>query len=145
MNAENSEDEYDDESDEYEEDYLQKFDKDTKEHYIANFHPESTAHNDEEVRMFSKVVRDKDGTIIDELHKTLPFLTKYEYTRIIGQREKQLDSGAQPFIKVAGSVDGSEIAKMELEQKKIPFIIRRPMPAGGFEYWRLEDLEVLRV
>ena len=145
VNADISEDEYDDESDEYEEDYLEKFDKDTKEHYIADFHPESTSHNDDEVRMFSKVVRDKNGIIIDELHKTLPFLTKYEYTRIIGQREKQLDSGAQPFIKVVSSLSSSEIAKMELEQKKIPFIVRRPMPAGGFEYWKLEDLELLRV
>ena len=27
--------------------------------------------------------------------------------------------------------------------KKIPFIIRRPIPNGGTEYWKLQDLELL--
>ena len=35
------------------------------------------------------------------------------------------------------------IAQMELDQKKLPFIIRRPIPGGGSEYWRLKDLSVL--
>jgi hypothetical protein len=30
---------------------------------------------------------------------------------------------------------------MELKQKRIPFIIRRPLPNGGSEYWRVQDLE----
>jgi DNA-directed RNA polymerase subunit K/omega len=36
-----------------------------------------------------------------------------------------------------------EIARMELEQKRLPFIVKRPMPDGSFEYWRLTDLLVL--
>jgi len=35
------------------------------------------------------------------------------------------------------------IALDELEQKMIPFIVKRPMPMGGCEYWRLRDLEIL--
>jgi hypothetical protein len=31
----------------------------------------------------------------------------------------------------------------ELEEKKMPFIIKRPMPNGGCEYWKLSDLEIL--
>ena len=31
----------------------------------------------------------------------------------------------------------------ELEEKKIPFIIKRPLPNGGCEYWKLADLEIL--
>ena len=59
-------------------------------------------------------------------------------------RAKQLDSGAQPFIKVESNIiDGYSIAKKELEEKKIPFIIRRPLPSGGFEYWHINDLEIL--
>ena len=29
-------------------------------------------------------------------------------------------------------------------QKKIPFIIKRPLPGGGVEYWRVPDLEIIR-
>jgi hypothetical protein len=40
-------------------------------------------------------------------------------------------------------VDGYQIALLELEQKKLPFIIKRPYPNGGVEYWNVGDLEVL--
>ena len=124
---------------------MKKFDKDVRHNFLTDFHPESAAHNDVEVRRFATVVRNKDGDIIDDLHRTIPFLTKYEYTRVIGQRAKQIDSGALPFVEVSKDIlDGDIIAKMELEAKKIPFIIRRPMPGGGCEYWKLEDLEILR-
>ena len=97
------------------------------------------------MKKFVKVARNKSGVIVDDLHRTLPFLTKYEFTRVIGQRAKQIDSGALPFVEVTNDViDGYTIAIMELEQKKLPFILRRPMPGGGCEYWKLEDLELLR-
>ena len=32
---------------------------------------------------------------------------------------------------------------MELKEKKIPFIIRRPLPDNTFEYWKLQDLELI--
>ena len=135
------------ESDEEEDDdefYLQKFDSELRDNFIVNQHPESRTHNYEEVKAMSRVSRDGRGIIIDALHKTLPFLTKYEMTRVLGQRAKQLDAGAKAFVKVPLNViDGYHIAKLELEQKKIPFIIKRPFPNGGIEYWQVSDLEVL--
>jgi DNA-directed RNA polymerase I, II, and III subunit RPABC2 len=96
------------------------------------------------VKALARVTRDGRGIIVDPLHKTLPFLTKYEMTRILGQRAKQLDSGAKPFVKIPLNViDGYHIAKIELEQKKIPFIIKRPYPNGGVEYWSVSDLELI--
>ena len=48
------------------------------------------------------------------------------------------------FIEIESSmIDGYLIAMKELEQKKIPFIIQRPLPNGGCEYWRLNDLEII--
>jgi hypothetical protein len=38
-------------------------------------------------------------------------------------------------------IDGNLIAEMELAQKTIPFIIRRPLCNGGSEYWKVDDLE----
>ena len=137
------EDESDEEPEE-DEFYLQKFDSELRNNFILNHHPEARTHNYEEVKAMSRVSRDGKGIIVDKLHKTLPFLTKYEMTRVLGQRAKQLDSGAKAFVKVPLNViDGYYIAKLELEQKKIPFIIKRPFPNGGVEYWNVSDLEVL--
>jgi DNA-directed RNA polymerase I, II, and III subunit RPABC2 len=123
---------------------LKKFDKELREDYLVNFHPESLIQNYDEIYNLARVVRDANGVIVDSLHKTLPMLTKYEKTRILGQRAKQINDGATPFVKVPeGVIDGYLIAIRELEEKKIPFIIRRPLPNRGSEYWMVEDLEIV--
>lgn len=123
---------------------LKKFDKELRDNYLLNFHPESLVQNYDEIYNLARVVRDDNGIVVDELHRTLPMLTKYEKSRVLGQRAKQINDGATPFVKVPeGVIDGYLIALMELEQKKIPFIIRRPLPNGGSEYWHLEDLEII--
>ena len=136
----------DDEPDEDDDDdgelYLQKFDRAINDNYIVNNHPESVLQNYDEILVMIKVVRDKDGIIIDDLHRTIPYLTKYEKARILGQRAKQINSGSKPFIKVHEDIlDGYIIAELELKAKSIPFIIRRPLPNGGSEYWSIKDLE----
>jgi len=135
----------DDESDEEDnENYLQKFDESLESNIISEFYPELHSHNYEEVQNMSRVVRNKDGEIVDPLHTTLPFITRYEKARIIGERTKQLNAGANPFVQVEPSViDGYLIALKEFDEKKIPFIIKRPLPNGSCEYWRMGDLEVL--
>jgi DNA-directed RNA polymerase I, II, and III subunit RPABC2 len=143
LNYEENDDEEEEEEDD-DENYLQKFNKDINKSYINEFHPECIIHNYEEVSALSHVVKDKDGIIIDDLHKTIPFLTKYERARILGQRAKQIESGSKPFVKVPENiVDSYIIAELELKQKKIPFVIRRPIPGGGCEYWNLRDLEIV--
>ncbi len=80
----------------------------------------------------------------DPNHKSPPFLTLYERTKIIGFRANQLSQGARPFIDIPEYVtDVSEIARLELQARRLPFIIRRPMPDGSHEYWRLSDLLIL--
>lgn len=132
----------DDDDDNDGETYLKKFDKEINDNYIVNNHPECALQNYDEILAMTKVVRDKNNIIIDDLHKTIPHLTKYERARILGQRAKQIETGATPFIKVPENViDGYIIAEMELKQGRIPFIIRRPLPNGGSEYWKISDLE----
>jgi DNA-directed RNA polymerase I, II, and III subunit RPABC2 len=135
---------YDEEDDEDPtgEEYLQKFDREINDNYLVNVHPESAVQNYDEILAMSKVVRNKNGIIIDDLHKTIPYLTKYEKARVLGLRAKQINSGASVFISVPEKViDGYLIAELELQEKRIPFIIRRPLPNGGSEYWSIKDLE----
>ncbi len=80
----------------------------------------------------------------DPNHRSVPFLTQYERTKIIGLRANQLSQGARPYILVPEHVtDVAEIARMELAERRLPFIVRRPMPDGSHEYWRLSDLLIL--
>lgn len=135
-----------DEDDDDDNNYLQKFDRDIKASYINDYHPECLIHNYDEISRLTTIVRDEYNIVSDPLHKTIPFLTKYEKARVLGQRAKQLETGARPFIDVPPNIiDGYVIAEMELRQKKIPFIIKRPIPGGAFEYWNLRDLEFISV
>jgi DNA-directed RNA polymerase I, II, and III subunit RPABC2 len=141
--GEEGSDEYNSEDDDIDK-KLKKFDSEVRDDYLANFHPECMMQNYDEIYNLARVVRDDRGIIVDELHKTLPLLTKYERTRVLGQRAKQINDGATPFVKVPeGVIDGYLIALKELEEKKIPFIIRRPLPNRGSEYWHLEDLQII--
>lgn len=133
-----------DEDDDGPNNYLRKFERETHENYIESCHQEMMHLNNAEVAALARVIRNADGVIVDALHKTMPFLTKYEKTRILGQRSKQLNQGAQPMIPVDKKIiDGYLIAQLELQQKALPFIIRRPLPGGKSEYWRLADLEII--
>jgi DNA-directed RNA polymerase I, II, and III subunit RPABC2 len=137
-------DDDDDEDIDDSEEYLKKFNENTRKNIITDYYPELIQQNYDEVEALCRIVKNQDGIIIDPLHRTLPFLTKYEKARILGERAKQLNSGAKPVIDVDNTIiDGYLIALKELEEKKIPFIIKRPLPNGGCEYWNISDLEII--
>ena len=80
----------------------------------------------------------------DPKHRSVPFLTQFEKTKILGFRTNQLSQGARPYIAVPEHItDIREIARMELEARRLPIILKRPMPDGTFEKWRLSDLLIL--
>jgi DNA-directed RNA polymerase I, II, and III subunit RPABC2 len=80
----------------------------------------------------------------DNQHTTYPFLTLYEKTKVLSLRASQLARGSPPFIDVPEYLtDVYEIAKAELDAKRLPYILKRPLPDGQFEYWRLADLMII--
>ena len=118
-------------------------DDDEHNDYIDKFTKESTSNYIQQHQKLTNIVRDANGNIIDDLHRTSPILSKYEYSRVLGQRAAQIESGSKPYIDVDPNIiDGYIIALQELREKKIPIIIRRPI-GKSFEYWRLKDLEIL--
>tara|TARA_B110001469_G_C9347309_1_gene183399 strand:+ start:126 stop:527 length:402 start_codon:yes stop_codon:yes gene_type:complete len=75
-------------------------------------------------------------------YTTAPILNKYELTRVLCERVQQIDNGSPPLISnLERFSDTYKIAVEELNQGKIPFIIRRPTPNNtGYEYWKINDL-----
>ena len=111
---------------------------------LDKHHPECRIDYIEDVVSKLPVKTISPGSQGDEHHKSPPFLTVYERTSIISLRARQIANGATPYVPVPSHVSGpEEIAKMELEQRRLPFIVKRPMPDGTFEFWRLADLMIL--
>lgn len=130
-----------DSDDEIQENKMQTFNYSLNPAYIVKTHPESVCKSMAEVLALAHIVRDANGNIIDDFHKTEPFLTKYERARLLGQRAQQLADNASPFIEIPVQVMNNDtIATMELQQKMLPFIIERPIPGGSAEYWYVNDL-----
>jgi len=113
---------------------------------LYKFHPESILDYADTVtpKIPIKVALPDTEAVVDPGHRSQPFLTIFEKTKILGFRANQLSQGARPYIDVPEYVTTAlEIAHLELEQRRLPFILKRPMPDGTFEYWRLSDLIVI--
>lgn len=138
------EDEDEDEDEDDDDENLYLFDEDLKQNMIDNSHTLLKVSNMSEIKTLSVVTRDVNNQITDEHHKTIPILTKYEKAKILGVRGAQLNNGCKAFVDTTDAdIDGYLIAERELYDKKIPFIIKRPLPSGNNEYWNVNDLELI--
>jgi DNA-directed RNA polymerase subunit K/omega len=109
--------------------------------YLLDQHPESLSATWEEIKVACRILRNDAGVIVDPLHRTSPYVTKYERAAILGKRAVQLAAGVPDE---AGHPDGLMdpllLAQREWDARTIPFILRRFLPNGLSEYWRLSDL-----
>ncbi len=61
---------------------------------------------------------------------------------MIGKRATQLACGAEPLVDVPEGIDDIyQIAQIELQQRKIPFMVKRQI-GDHFEYWKIDDLQL---
>ena len=75
-------------------------------------------------------------------YKTSKYLSKYEKTRIISERVQQLANGSTSYLKNPESYSSIyDIAIAELNQKKLPFILKRIVSSEIIEFWKLEELQ----
>ena len=110
---------------------------------LLNQHPEIWPDYEDTV-LEKLVITGPYPPLKDPHHKTCPFLTLYERTKVLSLRASHLAHGDSPFIDVPEYLtDVYEIAKAELEAKRLPYIIKRPLPNGEYEYWRIADLMIL--
>mmetsp|Transcript_24506 Transcript_24506/g.37225 ORF Transcript_24506/g.37225 Transcript_24506/m.37225 type:complete len:122 (-) Transcript_24506:125-490(-) len=85
----------------------------------------------------------QDRKPVEGPRKTTPYLTKYERARIIGSRALQISMNAPVMVELEGETDPLLIAEKELNQKKIPFVIRRFLPDGTYEDWKVSELMII--
>ena len=82
----------------------------------------------------------------DPNHRSQAWLSQFERTKIIGFRSNQLAQGAKAYVDLSKHkhiVNTGEIARLELNEGRLPFIVARLMPDGQFEFWSLADLLIL--
>jgi DNA-directed RNA polymerase subunit K/omega len=97
-------------------------------------HPEVTSINREDIESGNRI--------------TLPYYSKYEYTCLLGTRAQQLAEGARPLVSTDGlrTEDPQfiwKLAKKEILEQKLPFIIHRRLPNGQSEYWSTMELSII--
>ncbi len=86
---------------------------------------------------------DLGGRVPDDERITKPILYQFERVRLLGDRAQQIKRGAVPKIKNSAHLNAKEIARLELEYKVMPLIIKRPLPNGLYEIWKLNELTYL--
>jgi DNA-directed RNA polymerase subunit K/omega len=75
-------------------------------------------------------------------NRSLPILSKYEKSQVLGLRAEQLSNGSDLLIEAPpGVTDVKILSRLELAQKKTPFIIKRKV-GNKSEYFKIEDMEI---
>jgi DNA-directed RNA polymerase subunit K/omega len=109
----------------------------------------------DELRESSKILHHEVSSITrkqiidnEEERITLPYYSKYEYTCLLGIRAQQLAEGARPLSSMDGLIKSDpqflwSLAKKEIDEQKLPFIIHRRLPNGKSEFWNTMELSVI--
>lgn len=93
------------------------------------------------------VFRQEVAETLSKPRVTRPYYTKYEYTSLLAMRAQQIADGAKPLVALDGLKASDpmfvwNVARREIEQRKLPFVIRRQLPDNTSEYWSTTELEV---
>ena len=94
---------------------------------------------------YNKVINSLDKSKISK-----PIMTKYEFDQLISLRANQLALGSAAFVDITGlniksNMELRKIALKELQEGKMPYIVKRPLPNNKYEYYRIGDLDLTAV
>ena len=87
---------------------------------------------------------------LDKEKISKPIMTKYEFDQVVSLRANQLALGANAYVdisdlKIKSNMELRKIALKELTDGRLPYIIKRPLPNGKYEYYRIRDLDLVAV
>ena len=89
------------------------------------------------------ILTDSSDFVENKNRVTSAYLNKYERTKVLGMRALQISLGSVPLIDIGETTDAYEIALLELQQKKCPFVIRRYLPDNTYEDWKVSELIII--
>lgn len=120
-----------------------------------NIENEVDGENDADIFWEDMNVDDDDMTPLNEssaslnirpkpvVYKTRPFMTKYEFAKVIGVRSEQILYGSQVLVSTKNT-DPIKIALDELRERKLPFLVRRKIHEKNkyiYEDWKIESFK----
>jgi DNA-directed RNA polymerase subunit K/omega len=76
----------------------------------------------------------------DDRRITSEIMTKFEYTRVIAERAKQIENGSTPFINTENETDPIKIAEQEIKAKQCPIQVKREITKNIIEVWRVNEM-----
>lgn len=84
-------------------------------------------------------------------NQSLSLMTKYEFNQLVSLRMLHLSKGAPPLLddlsdlKIKSNMELRHVAIRELLAGRLPYMVRRIMPNGKPEYWRVKDMDLTAV
>ena len=108
---------------------------------VANF-SNSDYSFENKIEIVDDIANLKNGLRTNDNRISRPILTKFELSRIIGYRAQQLNQNCEALVDTKNMVSTLEIAKKELKLGKLPNIIRRELPDGTIEEWKVNELSL---
>jgi DNA-directed RNA polymerase subunit K/omega len=115
------------------------------EEYDENENEQEEEYQEEELDETDFFSGEKSKKVLIE-KKSLPILSKFEYSTLLGTRIKQLDEGARTSLskeELTELKDHRSIAEKEIYLRKIPLLIQRQLPDGSIEEWKLSDFLII--
>lgn len=118
-------------------------DDDFSENEVASYNSEVDIVDEEQVENGGETINKRGIKKVSEEDRiTSKFMTKYERARILGTRALQISKNAPLMVDPGEESDPYRLAEVELSEKKIPFIVRRYLPDGSYEDWKVNELYV---
>ena len=87
----------------------------------------------------------------DPKRVSAPYMTKYEFSQLMGLRTTLLSKGAPELVDlpadhtVEANMELRNVALRELKEASLPLVVKRTMPNGKYEVWLVDDLDLTAV
>jgi len=98
---------------------------------------------DEPLPEYDDIATKTESVKTSSIKRTPAVLSKFEKSRLLDTRTRQISYGAPILVDPKGETDSFKIAIMELEQKVIPLVVARYLADGTTEYWNIDEFETI--
>jgi DNA-directed RNA polymerase subunit K/omega len=121
------------------EDELEKQDGEAED---AGEDEEADEAEEEEAEEEEEIPKKVSRVVPSNLRKTIPVMTKFEYSYLVSQRAMAIENGSPLMNPDTTHIHSIDIAKEETAKGLNPIIIQRILPNGDIEEWKCSELRL---